>query len=141
MLGEGVVAVLRRARWLVDEPGRLLAVPAEAEGVEQAGCRQKRKRRRHLRLPQFPNVSMPSSRFARRFASAECWSSGRVLTAGIVFALFALAGGADCEGGGGDVEDEGPCENVPWRLNDTGLAVCVGNDGVDMGANGLFELA
>ena len=89
----------------------------------------------------LPKVSIPlSSRFANMLASAGLMSS-RVLTAGMVFALGA-AGGADWEGGGGDIED-GPCEKVPCRLNETGLAICVGKDGVDIareGANGLFDL-
>ena len=87
---------------------------------------------------------MPSSRFASRFASCECWSSARVLTAGIVFAF--ATGGAECDGGGGDVELGPPY--VPCRLKETGLAVCgpivegnapVERDGSD-GAKGLLEL-
>ena len=85
---------------------------------------------------------MPSSRVASRLASFECSSSARVLTAGIVFARG--PGGADCDGcGGGDVD---ALAYVPWRLNETGLAVCgadVGSDGlesVSAGAKGVFEL-
>ena len=103
----------------------------------------------YRRFPQFPNVSTPSSRFASRFASFECSSSPRVFTAGIVCDLDA-AGGADCDGGGGDVDAPGPY--VPCRLKETGLAACGGADCICIcgdkedvetareGAKGLFEL-
>ena len=122
LLRERVELAVRRARGLPDEPVRLRSVPVQRDPSERAerGDRKGKCIRTYRRFPQLPKVSIPSSRFARRFASFECSSSERVLTAGIVFCR--CAGGADCDTGGGEVDD-GPFAYVPCRLNDTGLAV------------------
>ena len=104
------------SRLLTDELARLLAVSVTIS----VNAYERTAEETYLSAPKFPNVSIPSSRLAKRLASLECSSSVRVLTFGIVFCL----GGAEWDIGGGDWDDWGCCcEYVPCRLNETGLAV------------------
>lgn len=72
LLREGVVAALWRAGLLADNLTGLLAIPTSQVSKRCTG-RANLNMTTYRRLPQFPKVSVPlSSRFAKRFASAEC---------------------------------------------------------------------
>lgn len=91
----------------------------------------------------FPNVSIPSSRFASRLASRAFSSSALVGARGGWYCCCCCWGGAECEGGGG--VGAGAFAYVPGRLKlfeswddceGCGLTLC----GPVGSAKGLFDL-